>query len=88
MPSSLLKYARQLNPFDPAIAEFLGDLYVEREEFGEAVPHYEQAIALVPATAVHASPFPGSGASGRRPLDKAGEQFQIAHRCSRVHPLS
>ena len=75
-----LKRAQELDPTDPTIPEFLGELYVACEEFGEAVPHYERAIALVPEPRfmLHLSLGLAFQEDGR--LEKAGEQYQIAYR--------
>jgi tetratricopeptide (TPR) repeat protein len=82
-----LKRAQELDPADPAIREFLGDLCVECGQFGEAVPHYEQAIALTPEARfmLHLSLGWALQEDGR--LDKAGEQYQIAHRLQPGSPI-
>jgi tetratricopeptide (TPR) repeat protein len=75
-----LKGARELDPTDFSIAEFLGDLYVECEQFAEAAPHYQRAIALAPDErwSLHLSLGWALQEDGR--LDEAGEHYQIAHR--------
>jgi Flp pilus assembly protein TadD len=75
-----LKRAAEFDPADPSIAEFLGDLFVECEQFTDAVPHDERAIALAPEerSTLHLSLGSALQEDGR--LDEAGEQYQIAHR--------
>ena len=69
---TVLKHARELDPANPAIPEFLGDICVECAEFGEAVPYYEAGHRTCARTAVHAPSFPRLGASRRRPSGQCG----------------
>ncbi len=41
-----LKRAIELDPVNPTFEEFLAELYTEREDPSEAIPHYERALAL------------------------------------------
>jgi tetratricopeptide (TPR) repeat protein len=69
-----LKRAAELDPADPSIAEFLGDLYVECEQFTEAEPHYERAIALAPEERSTLHLWFGWALQEDSRLDEAGEQ--------------
>lgn len=50
-----VKRAVELDPFNAAFREILAEVYVEREEPGEAVEHFERALALAgePRPGVH-----------------------------------
>jgi len=85
--SSWLERAQQLDPADPTFPEFLGDLYMEREEFVLAVRAYERALALAPdeKPALHLSLGWALQEGGR--LTEAGDQYRTAFRLQPGSPL-
>lgn len=72
--------AIEIDPADPAFPEILGDLQMDREEYGEAVAAYERAISLSTEERplLHLSLGWALQEEGR--LAEAGEQYHIAER--------
>ena len=81
-----LKQAVELEPDNATFWEILAELYVEREEPGEAIPSGSSALALAEEDAARHAHLAGLGAAGRRPAGRGRRALRDRLGCSRTRP--